>query len=193
MKKILVINGHPNKDSYCHAISETYARAAAKLGHEITVLNLFELEFDPNFAGTYSGGEMSIELDIAYARKRIASADHLVIIHPVWWGSVPALLKGFFDKTLVPGFAFKYRKGSAMWDKLLSGKTADIIYTTDTPIWFYRLFYRAPSVNMVRDRVLGFCGIKTKTVMGIGPIRNSTQTFREESLRRVERLAGAKL
>lgn len=188
MKKILVINGHPNKESYCSAISQTYAKAAAKAGNEMTLLNLYDLNFDPNFKGTYSREESAIEADIVLAREKIKVADHLVIIHPVWWGSVPALLKGFFDKTLTPGFAFKYRKDSLMWDKLLNGKTADLIYTSDTPIWVYRIFFRAPAVNMVRDRVLAFCGIKTKNVVGIGPIRNSTPAFREKALKKIEKM-----
>lgn len=186
MKKILVINGHPRKDSFCDAISKTYSKSAAAAGYEVTLLNLYELNFNLNFAGSYTKNENEVEPDILNARNKIKEAQHIVIVHPVWWGSVPALLKGFFDKTLVPGFAFKYKKDSPMWDKLLSGKTAHIIYTTDTPVWFYSLFYRAPSVNMVRDRVLGFCGIKTKKVIGIGPIRNSTKEFREKWLKKIE-------
>ncbi|MCC6369564.1 MAG: NAD(P)H-dependent oxidoreductase [Bacteroidia bacterium] len=188
MKKILVINGHPNKQSFCDALSKAYTKGALKAGNAVVLINLYDLQFNPNFEGTYTKENTGVEADIIDARKKISEAQHLVIIHPVWWGSVPALLKGFFDKTLVPGFAFKYKKNSPMWDKLLKGKTAEIIYTTDTPVWFYRLFYRAPSVNMVRDRVLGFCGVKTKQVIGIGPIRNSTLEFREKWLKKIENL-----
>jgi NAD(P)H dehydrogenase (quinone) len=188
MKKILVINGHPNKESYCNALSLTYTKSATAAGHEVTLLNLYDLRFNLNFIGSYSDQKATRETDITFAQEKIKWAQHIVIVHPVWWGSVPAVLKGFFDKTLLPGFAFKYKANSPMWDKLLSGKTGSIIYTADTPIWFNRLFYRAPTVNMVRDRVLGFCGVKTINVTGIGPIRNSTQEFREKWLDKVEKL-----
>ncbi len=189
MKKILVINGHPNKESYCAALTRAYANGAIKSGHETVILNLHELQFSLNFNGSYTAQKMEgLEKDIIFAQEKIAWAQHIVIIHPVWWGSVPALLKGFFDRTLLPGFAFKYKKDSAFWDKLLTGKTSSIIYTSDTPPFFYRLFYRAPSVNMLRDRVLGFCGIKNISVTGIGPIRKSSQTFRENWLLKIEKL-----
>lgn len=189
MKNILIINGHPNPNSYCAALCKAYAEGAKKSGHQVVLLNLHELNFDSNFNGSYSSLKtQSLEKDLVFAQEKIRWAEHLVIVHPVWWGSVPALLKGFFDKTLLPGFAFKYRQNSAFWDKLLQHKTAAIIYTADTPPWYYRLVYRAPSVNMLQHRVLGFCGIKTVSVTGIGPIRRSSQKFRETWLAKVEKL-----
>lgn len=190
MKKVLVINGHPNQESYCNALVKAYTNSSAEVGNEVIVLNLFDLNFNLNFEGTYNKEQNdNLEPDLIFAQEKIKWAQHIVIIHPVWWGSVPALLKGFFDKILLPGFAFKYKKDSVFWDKLLSGKTASIIYTSDTPIWIYRLFYRAPTVNMLRDRVLGFCGIKTLSVTGIGPIRKSSQQFREDWIIKIEKIA----
>jgi NAD(P)H dehydrogenase (quinone) len=190
MKKVLIINGHPNSESYCTSLTKAYTNGSVAAGNEVVVLNLFDLKFNINFEGTYSKeSNNNLEADLVFAQEKIKWAQHIVVIHPVWWGSVPAILKGFFDRTLLPGFAFKYKKDSAFWDMLLIGKTASIIYTSDTPPWFYKLFYRVPSINMVRDRVLGFCGIKTISVTGIGPIRNSTQTFREDWIIKIEKLA----
>lgn len=189
MKRILIINGHPREGSFCQALSKAYLGGVAATGNEVVLLNLFELKFDPSFSGSYSGLQQeNLEPDLRLAREKIKWADHIVIVHPVWWGSVPAILKGFFDKTLVPGFAFKYKQQGPWWDKLLNGKTGEIMYTADTPPWFNSLFYGAPAVNMVRDRVLGFCGVKTKRVTGFGPIRNSTQQQRENWLLRAEKL-----
>jgi putative NADPH-quinone reductase len=187
MKKIFVINGHPTKNSFCDALSKTYSSAASSKGNELVLLNLYELDFKINFKGGYSKKEES-EKDILLAQEKIKWANHIVIVHPVWWGSVPALLKGFFDSTLLPGFAFKYRKEGVLWDKLLSGKTGHIIYTTDTPVWIYKLFFGAPSVNQVKKRTLQFCGIKKVKVTGIGPIRKSTQNFRERWIEKIEEL-----
>lgn len=189
MKKILIINGHPNPNSYCKAMCLFYADGAREAGHSVEMLNLHELRFDPVFYGTYNSDiSMSLEKDLQEAQKKIKAADHLVVVHPVWWGSVPALLKGFFDRTLLPGFAFKYRKDNPFWDKLLGGKTASILYTSDTPNWVYRYIYGRPSVKMLRDRVLGFCGIKTRLVYGIGPMRNAKPAYLEAKLNEIKML-----
>lgn len=187
MKKILIINGHPTKNSYCDSLSKSYSSAASSAGNEVVLLNLYELDFKINFINGYSKKEEP-EKDIILAQEKIKWANHIVIIHPVWWGSVPALLKGFFDTVLLPGFAFKYRKEGILWDKLLSGKTGHLIYTSDTPIWIYNLFFGAPSVNQVKKRTLQFCGIKHVKVTGVGPIRKSTQEFREKWIKKIEDL-----
>jgi putative NADPH-quinone reductase len=187
MKKILIINGHPKKNSFCQVLCESYKLAASASANEVVLLNLFELNFDLNLKNGFSKME-ELEPDIIFAQEKIKWADHLVIVHPVWWGSVPALLKGFFDKTLLPGFAFKYHQKGVMWDKLLTGKTARIIYTTDTPIWIYNYFFRAPSVNQVKNRTLEFCGVRPVKVTAIGPIRKSTLEFREKWISKIEQL-----
>jgi NAD(P)H dehydrogenase (quinone) len=188
MKKVLIINGHPNKDSFCNALTEAYVRGSVAAGHTADVLHVRLLNFNMNLENGYSR-KTELEADVVLSQQKITEADHIVIIHPVWWGSVPALLKGFFDRILLPGFAFKYRENSAMWDKLLAGRSGHVIYTSDTPIWFYKLFFQAPSVNMVKRRVLQFCGISPVKVTGIGPLRKSTKQFREGWLNKVEQLA----
>jgi NAD(P)H dehydrogenase (quinone) len=184
MKKILIINGHPTKNSFCEALCKTYSSAASSAGNELVLLNLYELDFKINFQNGYTK-KTEPKKDILLAQEKIKWANHIVIVHPVWWGSVPALLKGFFDTALLPGFAFKYRKEGMLWDKLLSGKTAHLIYTSDTPIWIYKLFFSAPSVNQVKKRTLQFCGINQVKVTGIGPIRKSTQEFREKWIEKI--------
>jgi putative NADPH-quinone reductase len=187
MKKIVIINGHPKKDSFCNVLCNIYKIAANAAGNEAVLINLYELKFNLDLQNGFSKID-ELEPDIVFAQEKIKWAQHLVIVHPVWWGSVPALLKGFFDKALLPGFAFKYHENSVMWDKLLAGKTARIIYTADTPIWIYKYFYMAPSVNQVKNRTLEFCGINPVKVTAIGPIRRSTNEFRTKWIDKIEAL-----
>lgn len=187
MKKILIINGHPKKDSFCNSLCDVYKKSAKTAGNEVVLLNLYELEFNLNLEFGYSK-QNSVAADIQLAQEKIKWAEHIVIVHPVWWGSVPALLKGFFDTTLLPGFAFKYKDNSVFWDRLLTGRSARIIYTTDTPVWIYKYFFNAPSVNMVKKRILGFCGISPVKVTGIGPIRKSKIEFRQKWIEKIEEL-----
>lgn len=175
MKNILIIVGHPNTKSLCSSIAQQYFEGANKVGHHVELLELGNMNFNSNFMGSYSTEvKMQLEPDLIYAQQKIKWAHHIVIVHPIWWGSFPAVLKGFFDKVLTPGFAFKYKDNSDWWDKLLLGKTGEIIYTADTPIWANRFIFLAPSVSILRKRVLGFCGVKTKRVTGFGPVRGST-------------------
>src|SRR5690606_7614580 len=110
-------------------------------------------------------------------------AEHLVVVYPTWWGTMPAILKGFFDRTFLPGFAFKYRKDSQYWDKLLSGKTAHVIITADTPVWYNILEYQRSGEKVIVRNILGFCGIKTKKITNITPIRGSSVEQRDKWLR----------
>jgi len=146
-----------------------------------------ELNFNPNLAFGYQK-RTELEPDLLEAWEKIKWADHLVWVHPVWWGGLPAITKGFIDRVFLPGFAFQYRDNSVWWDKLLKGKTAHIITTLDTPSWYYRFVYGRPSVNQLKKTVLGFCGIKPVKVTYIQPIRNSTIEFRNKWLGKVEML-----
>jgi putative NADPH-quinone reductase len=190
MKKVLIINAHPNKESYNEALAQEYYKGCLSSKNEVAMISLRELQFDYNLSGGFHT-KTELENDLKAAQEKITWAQHIVIIHPVWWGTFPAVLKAFFDRVLLPGFAFKYRQNSPLWDKLLANKTAHIIYTSDTPSFIYKWFYGKPSVKIIKNRVLGFCGIKTTKVVGIGPIRNSTPEFRQKWLNKIYKLGAS--
>jgi len=129
-----------------------------------------------------------LEPDLVKAQEKIQWADHLVWIYPVWWGSVPAIMKGFLDRVLLPGFAFKKRDGSVWWDKFLMGKTARIICTMDQPTWYYRWMNGQPSHIAMKRLTMKFVGVKKVRITPIGPIRLSKPEFRARWLKKVETL-----
>ena len=188
MKKILIIQGHPDHESYGFALAEAYKKGAASSGAEVREIVVAELDFDPNLQYGYRK-RTDLEPDLLHAQDLIKWAEHIVVVHPVWWGSVPALLKGFFDRVFLPGFAFKKQEGSlTKWDKLLKGRSAHIISTADQPGWFYRLRYRRPSHHMLKGLVFEFCGVKPVKSTFIGPIRLSKESYRERWLKKVRAL-----
>jgi len=187
MKKILIINGHPNTDAFCFGLAASYKKGAINAGAQVKEISVRELNFNPNLAFGYQK-RTELEPDLLEAWEKIKWADHLVWVNPVWWGGLPAITKGFIDRVFLPGFAFQYRDNSVWWDKLLKGKTAHIITTLDTPSWYFRFVYGRPSVNQLKKTVLGFCGIKPVKVTYIQPIRNSTIEFRNKWLGKVEML-----
>jgi len=186
-RKILIINGHPDKDSFNFGIAAAYKKGALQSNAGVKEIIIRDLQFNPNLSFGYQKISV-LEPDLLDAQEKIKWADHLVWVHSVWWGGLPAITKGFIDRIFLPGFAFKYRENAVWWDKLLKGKTAHIITTLDQPSWYYWFFYGRPSINQLKKSTLEFCGIKPVTVTYIGPIRNSTESFRNKWIAKVEQL-----
>jgi NAD(P)H dehydrogenase (quinone) len=180
-KRILVVLGHPANDSFCGAIADSYITGAKASGHEIQFLPLGNLSFDPVLHNGY-GSIQELEPDLVAAQAAITWAQHIVFVYPIWWGAMPALLKGFIDRVFLPGFAFKYRVGSVFWDRLLSGRSAHLLVTMDTPPWYFRWVYRMPGHNQMKRTILEFSGIKPVTISSFGPIKDSTPQKREKWL-----------
>ena len=184
-KKILIINGHPDKESFNYGLSEAYKAGANRSGAAVKEIRIRDLQFDPNLQFGYRK-RTELEPDLLNAQEAIKWADHLVWVYPVWWGSVPAMMKGFIDRVFLPGFAFKKREGSVWWDKYLTGKTARLICTLDQPAWYYRWVYGSPSHKAMKKLTMQFVGVKHVGITTIGPIRLSKEAFRQKWLQRVE-------
>ena len=185
-KKILIINGHPDSQSFCAALSEAYKKGASTTSVTIKEINIRDLDFKINLEHGYRK-RTDLEPCLIQAQKDVFEADHLVIIHPVWWGSVPAIMKGFFDRILLPGFFFKKIPNSTKWEKLLNNKSARIIYTLDTPRYLWWLAGR-PSYVALKHITLGYCGVKPIKGTPIGIVRLSTESQRTRWLNKVEKL-----
>lgn len=179
--RTLIILGHPDKKSLCSAIADSYERGAREKGGEVERINLHELSFNTNLKQGYKVVQ-TLEPDLLEAQRLLKWATHIVIVFPVWWGSVPALLKGFLDRTLLPGFAFKYRENSNGWDRLLSGKSARLFVTSDAPSWWLYLNYFHPAVNMMKKVVLEFCGVSPVSVVSFDSIRDASEKKIEKIL-----------
>jgi len=103
-QRILIILGHPAETSLCRAIAEAYQSGAQAAGQDVRLLSLGQLDFDPILRDGYNTIQ-PLEPDLVAAQESIAWAEHLVFVYPIWWGSIPAILKGFFDRIFLPGFA----------------------------------------------------------------------------------------
>jgi NAD(P)H dehydrogenase (quinone) len=185
MKKILIINGHPNKESFNYGLSEAYKKGAEKSGNEVKEILVGELEFGPNLQYGYQK-RTELEPDLLKAWKKIEWAEHIVWIYPLWWGFMPAILKGFIDRLFLPNFAFQYKENSTQWDKLLKGKTAHIINTMDYPVWYYRWFLRERGTKIMKNMILSFVGIRTTKTTYIAPIKSSNQEFRKNWIEKIK-------
>lgn len=187
-KRVAVIVGHPAADSWCGALAESYAAAALAGGHEVRMVHLAKLDFDPSLHEGYRQIQ-ALEPDLLAAQGTVAWAEHVVIAYPIWWGSVPALLKGFLDRILLPGFAFKYRPGRAFPEQLLRGRSAQLLVSMDTPPWYFRWVYRMPGIVQLKKTTLEFCGIAPVKVAAFGPLISSSSAQRASWLVKAARLA----
>ena len=140
-----------------------------------------DLSLDPVLPKGYARIQ-ELEPDLLAAQAAVTWAQHIVFVYPTWWGGMPALLKGFIDRVFLPGFAFRYREDSPFWDRLLTGRSAHLLVTMDTPPWYYRLVYRMPGHNQMKRTILEFSGIKPVAVSSFGPVKGSSQQQREKWL-----------
>jgi NAD(P)H dehydrogenase (quinone) len=186
--KIFVLLGHPDAGSFNGRIADRYVEAAVKAGHEVRVQKLGELRFDPILHQGYKTIQ-PLEPDLLISQQHLLWCEKWVIIYPLWWGSLPALLKGFLDRILLPGFAFKYHEKDPFWDKFLSGRKAEVINTCDSPsIWVW-LVNRSSDKRALVTATLKFCGIKPVRFTRIGRLRYLSEKQRERWLEKIERMA----
>jgi putative NADPH-quinone reductase len=157
VKKIVVIQGHPARGSFGEGLAEAYARGARGAGAQVEQVALGELDFDPVLRGGF-GGEQELEPDLVAAREAIERADHVVFEFPVWWGTLPALLKGFIDRVFLPGWAFQ-NTGKALPEGLLAGRTARVLATMDSPRIWYALKHRRAAHRALTHATLNYVGI----------------------------------
>ena len=184
MKQVLIINGHPDKESFNYALSEAYLKGVSKTNAIISKINIAELEFNPNLQFGYRK-RMELEPDLVLAIEKIKKADHIVWVFPMWWYGYPALMKGFIDRIFLPSITYLPIAGKALPEKLLKGKSARLIITADTPKWYDFLVMKSPAINQFKNGTLKFCGINPVKTTYIASIKNSTSAFRAKWLNKV--------
>ena len=187
MKSIVIINGHPNKQSFNHALSAAYLEGASSTTATISQINIADLTFNPSLEFGYSQ-RMELEPDLQESIDKIKKADHIVWVYPTWWAGFPSSMKGFIDRAFLPGIMFQPVEGKPFPKQLLKGKTARIIVTSDTPRWYDYLVLKSPGLNQLKKGVLGFCGVKSIKVTYVGPLKDSDDTYRKKYLKKVQEL-----
>lgn len=187
--RIYLLLAHPDGASFCGALADAYGAAAVAAGHEVRRQDLGAMQFDPVLHKGYKTIQ-DLEPDLLRAQELITWCEHWVIVYPVWWGSVPALLKGFFDRAIHPGFAFKPHENDMFWDKLLKGKSARLITTSDAPSLYLLAAYRNSDVATVKTATLEFCGIKPVKVTRFGGVKGASEGKLKGWLESVRKVAG---
>ena len=185
-KKILVLLGNPDANTYSGQLATAYENSAREAGHEVERVNLGDLQFDPILHQGYKVIQ-ELEPDLVKLQEQIKSADHLVIVYPNWWCTMPALLKGMFDRMWLPGFAFNFDKETKKLIKRLTGKTARVIIVAGTHSPFQTWWKFGDYTNEIESGILEFAGFKTK-VSAYGPCDKVDNVCRDKWVEEVEEL-----
>lgn len=183
---MLVIEGHPAPQSLVGGLAHAYAEGARAAGAVVETIRLADLRFDPVLHAGFHG-EQPLEPDLVRVHEAILRAGHVAFAFPTWWAGPPALVKGFVDRTFLPGLAFRFEPGASLPTGLLAGRSARLITTMDSPSWWYRFKHgRAVHRSFISATLdfVGFAPIASRTVY---KVRELDQTDREAALRRAAR------
>jgi len=168
MSRIIVVVGHARRDTYCRALADAYKLGAEAGGHKVELFDTSCISFDPILHEGFVRVQ-PLEPELQVAHDAMIAADHLVLIFPLWLGTLPAIFKGFLERVLQPDLVEPAKAGRFV--QVLKGKSARVIVTMGMPGFIYRWWFGAHAVKMLRRNILGF--------MGVGPIRTTIYGFVE--------------
>lgn len=189
-KRIFILNGHPAERSFSQAAAEHYAQAARDAGHSVRVVHIADMAFDGDFASNSFENTKPLEPALAKFKEDLDWAEHFVLLTPMWWGGVPAKLKGLFDRVFLPGWAFDTRKiKHGMPAPMLGGRSARVFITSDTPDFLFGVMYRRALVHQIKGQVLRFIGLKPVAATHFSPMNKATAVKREAWLDKVRGFA----
>jgi putative NADPH-quinone reductase len=183
MRKIVIIVGHSQKDTFCEVLATAYRNSARAGGHEARMYVLSKMLFDPVLYEGFSKVQ-PLEPDLKAAHDAIFGADHLVFVVPLWLGDMPAILKGFLERVFQPDLVEPARNGAFI--KLLKGKSARVVVTMGMPGLVYRWYFGSHAVKLLKRNILGFLGASPIRSEVIGNIAGLGDAGRKAWLAKVE-------
>jgi NAD(P)H dehydrogenase (quinone) len=184
--KILVIIGHQNPDSFCHAIARAAIDKLAAAGHEVVYHDLYDEEFDPILRHDEVIGQGELDPVIEQHCQEVLDADGYVVVHPNWWGQPPAMLKGWVDRVIRQGVMYEFTTEGVVGK--LVGKTALVLTTSNTPRDLELQFFGDPLENLWNACTFKFCGVEDFTRRNFESIILSTLEQRKGWLAEVTEL-----
>lgn len=185
-KKIFILLGHPDTDSFNNSLADEYEKGALSAGHEVRRQNIGEMQFDPILHRGYREVQV-LEPDLISFQENVSWCEHFVVIYPTWFSTMPALLKGIFDRAWLPRFAYSFSKNGLGWHRLLRGRSARMVVTSDTIPFVLRIVF-GDTTNEMRKGILWFAGFSPIRTTKFGYLKHFGMSRRERLKRKMFRL-----
>lgn len=162
MTKTIIIYAHPKTGGHCFNILKEVKRKLSSKKKKYELVDLYKINYDPVMKESehYTSGNYNISNQNKEFQKKIEKAEKLIIIYPVWWTAMPAILKGFFDRVFTSHFAFKYIKGIPVG--LLKGKKAAVFIASGAPRIITKFYLGDRPIKIIKKDILKFCGVKSR-------------------------------
>jgi putative NADPH-quinone reductase len=183
--RIFVWVGHPRATSLSHGLADAYTKGAEANGAEIRRMNLSDMDFDPDLQEGYHSRK-TLEPSLEEWRDNLTWCNHTCWAYPYWWGGMPAKMKGVIDRAFLPGFAMQYHEKGLGWDRLLAGRSADVLITSDAPAWYDQIAYGRPGKKQVENLVMKFSGIKPVRTLQVGTVKTAKEKKIQKWLKQAE-------
>lgn len=179
--KVLVIIGHQNQGSFCHALARAAVVEAEAAGHEVVFHDLYAEKFDPILPQCEIKGDVELDPVIGQHCDELLAADMIVIVHPNWWGQPPAILKGWIDRVFRQGTIYRFDEDGKVASEI-AGKTALVFTTSNTPRDIELEAYGDPLQNLWENCIFGLCGVSNFTRRNFESVIMSTPEERKQWL-----------
>ena len=190
--KVLVVLAHPNPDSFSHAIVDRVVSTLANREHSVSVIDLYGLDYSPALTraelAAYPTSEPAIDPMVIEHTRLIQECSTIVFVYPTWWSSTPAILKGWIDRTILPGIAFSVDPQTLKLQPGLTNVRRLIGITTFGGPRLASLVVRDNGSKIVTRSLRAICHRRCRTTwLRLFNIDSSTVAQREKFLQRVER------
>jgi NAD(P)H dehydrogenase (quinone) len=164
---IQIVHCHPLTDSYNHALFRAMVESLERGDHQVIATDLYREDFDPRlseaerrsyFETSYAADAVAGQIDIL---RRI---DGILFCFPQWWFSMPALLKGYFDRVWAPGIAFTHDlAGGRIKPRLTHVKLFGVVTSYGSPWWLARFYAGDPCRKVLLRALKPMCGAGTRS------------------------------
>ncbi|WP_424466965.1 NAD(P)H-dependent oxidoreductase [Pseudoclavibacter helvolus] len=158
----LIVTAHPDQDSLTHAAAQLLRERLEGAGVNVEVAHLAQEGFDPRFSANdradYKGGSITGS-DVVAEQERLDRATDVVLVLPVFWWSMPALLKGWIDRVFITGWAFELGEDERVLPKL-GGLTAHLLPVSGfSEASFARHGYAESFSTQIEHGIFDYCGM----------------------------------
>jgi NAD(P)H dehydrogenase (quinone) len=189
--KVVIVFNHPYDGSFCNAILHSVTNGLVIGNHQIDLIHLDKDNFNPVMTATDLKGfreKKAIDPKVIEYSDRIKNADYLVLVFPIWWELMPAMMKGFIDKVVFPGLAYDYTNSNntrmkPLWDNI---KGVTMITTMNTPNWLYYVLFSNAIKKALLLGVFWKIGFKNRKWLSFNQVKMVSDEKRKKWLKELE-------